>query len=534
MGMVQDSQDSMSEYKSFLSSKDDGKQVLDLNGSEAECPDSPRTVYSNMRNARSQATFNLMMRMAPNALQAIRQEFYAREDSVSLTEFVHIMSKHLFNNQHDEASSSKVKNQDLRSFGSDMFELFKEVDVNGDGLMEWDEFTKFTVEKASSLNQSMVMTTIPEYFDNTSVLDNSAKVFRRGNITSMVPILNTGLFAVLEEHRKVISLYHSSNGRLYNEIQTESVPLAVEPMKGHNLMAASFVDLSVCTYQIDDNHTIPQKRNLIKTTLPTPDIQMSMAWMPSSDLLYTGASSGNIMSWNMSQNQHISTMSGHSDIVMKLLALDSLDSLMSASLDMSIGVWDTYTNTVIHKLKGHRKGVFSMSYNPDFRLLVSSGFDHDALVWSPFVNSLVYKLKGHHAALVGCQCVENSPELITADEAGVFKLWDVRTFQCIQTFCNNSNSENEPAEHLSCFFSSKIPSPTQNQVNRNPELDDSVLFAGSRRIRCFEQARVVHAKTTDLTNVVWADVNEASLTVITVSERNIIIWDLLLGSKIIV
>ena len=219
---------------------------------------------------------------------------------------------------------------------------------------------------------------------------------------------------------------------------------------------------------------------------------------------------------------------------MKLLALDSLDSLMSASLDMTIGVWDTYTNTVIHKLKGHRKGVFSMSYNPDFRLLVTSGFDHDALVWSPFVNSLVFKLKGHHSSLVGCQCVENSPELITADEAGVFKLWDVRTFQCIQTFYNNSNSENEPAEHLSCFFHSKVPTNNLNQVNKNPEIDDCMLFAGSRRIRCFEQKRIVHAKTTDLTNVVWAEVNEASLTIITVSEKNIIIWDLLLGSKIIV
>jgi WD40 repeat protein len=521
------------DYQSFLS-KDDRKQDKDKVEDEDKCPDSPRTIFSNMRNARAQATFNLMMRMAPNALEMIRQEFYARSDSVTLTEFVHIMSKHLFNNQDDEASSSQVKNQDLRSFGSDMYELFKEVDVNGDGQMEWDEFTKFTVEKASSLNQSMVMTSIPEYFDNTEILDNCARTFRRGNITSMVPILNTGMFAVLEEHRKVISIYHSSNGRLYNEIQTDAVPLAVEAMKGNGMMAAVFADQSLSTYTIDDNYTIPHKRNIIKATLPTPDIQMSMAWMPSSELLYTGASSGNIMSWNMSQNQLVSTMSGHSDIVMKLLALDSLDSLMSASLDMTIGVWDTYTNTVIHKLKGHRKGVFSMSYNPDFRLLVTSGFDHDALVWSPFVNSLVFKLKGHHSSLVGCQCVENSPELITADEAGVFKLWDVRTFQCIQTFYNNSNSENEPAEHLSCFFHSKVPTNNLNQVNKNPEIDDCMLFAGSRRIRCFEQKRIVHAKTTDLTNVVWAEVNEASLTIITVSEKNIIIWDLLLGSKIIV
>lgn len=41
---------------------------------------------------------------------------------------------------------------------------------------------------------------------------------------------------------------------------------------------------------------------------------------------------------------------------------------------------------------------------------------------SPFVNSLLNKLKGHHASLVGCQAVEGTPELITADSSGVVKV----------------------------------------------------------------------------------------------------------------
>ena len=41
---------------------------------------------------------------------------------------------------------------------------------------------------------------------------------------------------------------------------------------------------------------------------------------------------------------------------------------------------------------------------------------------SPFVNSLLNKLKGHHASLVGCQAVEGTPELITADTSGVVKV----------------------------------------------------------------------------------------------------------------
>ena len=35
-----------------------------------------------------------------------------------------------------------------REVTANLVELFREVDINGDGEMEWDEFTRFIVEKA--------------------------------------------------------------------------------------------------------------------------------------------------------------------------------------------------------------------------------------------------------------------------------------------------------------------------------------------------------------------------------------------------
>ncbi|CAN0192417.1 unnamed protein product, partial [Ectocarpus sp. 12 AP-2014] len=116
------------------------------------------------------------------------------------------------------------------------------------------------------------------------------------------------------------------------------------------------------------------------------------------------------------------TLKGHSDIVMGMMVMSSLDNLVSASLDTSIRVWDTYTQKPVQTLQGHNKGVHSLSYSSQYRCLVSAGFDHEAHVWSPFVNSLLNRLKGHHASLVGCQAVEGTPELITADSSGVVKV----------------------------------------------------------------------------------------------------------------
>mmetsp|Transcript_10420 Transcript_10420/g.15848 ORF Transcript_10420/g.15848 Transcript_10420/m.15848 type:complete len:1219 (+) Transcript_10420:174-3830(+) len=483
---------------------------------------SPRTEYSKLRNEREQATFNLMMRMDPAALSAIRNEFYTRGDSIARTEFIYIMSKHLLELDGEGLTQNS---QEQRDFVSDMQELFKEVDVNGDGLMEWEEFTKFTVEKASLLNQQFVMATIPEYQDSTWTLDLGIRQFRRNNVSAMLPLPTLGSFAVLEDHRKAIDVYHLYNGRHVTTIETESVPLAIDFVRDSSQVVAACSDLQIVSY-----YQVANKRFQVNSSWMAPETQMSLAWMSSNELLYSGSINGNIYSWNMSDKSLAATMPGHSDICMKLLALDQLDNLMSASLDTTIGVWDTYTNTVIHKLRGHRKGVFDMSYNTDYRLLFSCGFDHDTFVWSPFVNSLVYKLKGHHASLVGCQSIENSPEVITADEDGVFKLWDVRTFQCVQTFFNNSSSDNEPAEHLSCFFHQHIPS----SALMNNEGGEARIYAGSRRIHSFDQKKVVHEKTTDFTNVIWLSLNSDSLTVITASNHNLIIWDLLLGSKMLV
>jgi WD40 repeat protein len=124
----------------------------------------------------------------------------------------------------------------------------------------------------------------------------------------------------------------------------------------------------------------------------------------------------------------------HTDLITDMLILKNLDTLMTCSLDKSIVHWDTTTQTPLIIYNGHRTGVYSLSYTPAYRLLVSAGFDHDALVWSPFVEGLVYRLKGHQHTLVGCHAVEDKPELVTADASGTFKLWDVRNFNCVQTW----------------------------------------------------------------------------------------------------
>ncbi|RYH05017.1 hypothetical protein EON65_45870, partial [archaeon] len=141
--------------------------------------------------------------------------------------------------------------------------------------------------------------------------------------------------------------------------------------------------------------------------------------------------------------------------------------------------------------------------------------------------SYIYRLKGHHASLVGVQTVDNSPEIFTADTSGVIKLWDVRNFQCVQTFSVNlSGQDTKDNSKLTCFFHTKLPS-----TNALQKEDDSRIYAASKMLFSFDQARVVHEATTDYTNVFWVEWNDQTCVIITASERNVIVWDALIGSK---
>ena len=69
--------------------------------------------------------------------------------------------------------------------------------------------------------------------------------------------------------------------------------------------------------------------------------------------------------------------------------------------------------------------------------MVSGGFDYDVLVWNPYVERLILRLHGHNAPIVGVEMVPDTPQIVTGDASGIIKVWDIRTFTCMQTFVHD-------------------------------------------------------------------------------------------------
>ena len=319
---------------------------------ENKCESCVRADYSRLRHEREIATFAMTMRMDPAALAGIRKEFFARSDEVTLEEFIYIIEKHL--NKADKQETPK----EHMEFVANMTELFKDIDVNGDGMMEWSEFTIFTVEKANILNKKMKFTAIANYHDSTEKLDASSQHRHRHDFAQAIPINTLHQFAILEDNKNSIFIFNSMNGKLVKTIVTDSVPQAIIHVVKHDLLVSACVDMTMTTHSLDDPN--PNKRYKLQSAWATPGIQMALAYVENKDVLYSGGANGNIYAWDIKQRELLATINAHSDIVMKLLVLKKLNTLVSASLDTTIGIWDVYTHTRIMKLEGHKKGVFNI------------------------------------------------------------------------------------------------------------------------------------------------------------------------------
>lgn len=151
--------------------------------------------YSHTKNEREKATFSMMMKMNPEALTNIRKEFFARRDSVTLHEFIYIIHKHLMSKPSE--TDLAIETQDQKEFVINMYELFKDIDVNGDGQLEWQEFTSFTVEKANLLNKRARLASIAHYHDSSHTLDPASKYRHRHDISRFVNIPKAGHFAMV-------------------------------------------------------------------------------------------------------------------------------------------------------------------------------------------------------------------------------------------------------------------------------------------------------------------------------------------------
>jgi len=484
---------------------------------------------------------DIMMLLDTENVQQLRNEFSKVAEGLTLEEFVYVMKRFVLRaiataerylntigRGPKTSSSSNQKKSKGNNIGkveqiipdwmhnesqlvSAIVELFNQIDINGDGEMEWDEFTTFIVDSGLAENEHDPHAIQQYHPVSTSKWEDLSLHAMPVERTYYFP--STDMVGVVEQQSPSLKLYSGKKCEYKTELR---------PSRGATVLAGHHMPLLnqyvVTSSNLGCSFYDDKSMRMLKS-FHTPTSQHCLASID--DTLYTSGVSGVVHAWDankMEERHHLGGMGrdgrllpeSHQDMVMDLLAIPTLESLASASMDHSIRLWDSHSSRLRRVLSGHNKGVVSLAYSTEYRFMVSVGFDYEGVVWNPYVKHMILKLHGHTSSLCKVEIIPGTPQILTGDISGMFKVWDIRTFTCMQTFMM-SEEMNPATSKMSTFCAS----------NRAKN-----LICGSRKLHIVEYEKLEHPELTDDTPVFKACFNATLLNFITASSEEVKIWDI--------
>ena len=99
----------------------------------------------------------------------------------------------------------------------------------------------------------------------------------------------------------------------------------------------------------------------------------------------------------------------------------------------------------------HTKGVNAIAWSDERKTLYTAGDDRVVKLWNPLSEGPVAQLAGHEHPVSSVLCVDEEDQLVTLDLGKTFKVWDVRTRKCLQTFTDEQEYHPENAVGSLCF-----------------------------------------------------------------------------------
>ena len=123
--------------------------------------------------------------------------------------------------------------------------------------------------------------------------------------------------------------------------------------------------------------------------------------------------------------------------LIEVIALEILNVLAISSTDKQITMWEPNRDQVVLSIKFEMGGIHSMVYSDIYQIFFTSGYDDKISMWSIhpvyYDNHLTTKLVGHTSMVTAIQIIEKTPMLVSSDDSGHIRIWDIRNFNCIQT-----------------------------------------------------------------------------------------------------
>lgn len=324
-------------------------------------------------------------------------------------------------------------------------DMFAQIDFNGDGSVDWDEFTTFcihtglaTAAEQTSQDESVANTTLEnytiEYAEDHSTKDTILS--SHTHISQMRYSHPAKRLMVMKETSDGVMMFDEAFQQLC-VLDPNTLPQADrhDKVKIHDCVYLPSKDLYA--FCASDHTIVLVKEHLsrggmyytVVNKIHTIHLHVKLCWSEKAQILCSVGSDNMIYGWKTEANTPVFHISRHRDLVTDFIAVDELDLFITCSLDKRIVLWSQSSRRVKGILIGHSRGVRTMSYAQG--VLLSAGFECEAKTWDVNLKEPTLILRGHRlpiaAAKIMCPADDSGDNVraVTVDDGGEFRLWNV-------------------------------------------------------------------------------------------------------------
>lgn len=447
----------------------------------------PRTSFNLIRENDEYLLNDLTLNFDPFTIKILKAEFENRNNELTKYEFLKILRDQMPNWQPNLPNRY---NKLVRCLNI----LFGEIDINGNGTLEWEEFTNYIIDKANVINTMKQKNDIlDQYVKNDKQFYTSSHI----ELVKCIEIPIVGQLAFFEQNSNEIKFGNLKDFSIQDDtlVVNDDIKASTKESQKHLPMKmvknSILIDIIAFVHNKEiylltssNNGIIRSYRyknkfeldnTLIDYQIVYDSAQLVIVWDPISEVLYSGEMNGIINMYDQRSEPQLKRFAnseyknplaykskirrtdsendeeaplGHSDSITVLLPIVKLQFLASASMDRKIILWDVIKNKKKKEFKNfHKKAITCLDYSEQLIILLSGSLDHQIYIWNPYVDSPIYSLKDHSFPVLSLKLVDEPFHLLSLDNVGNIKLWDVRKLKCLNTF-NVKDKAQSPSSML--------------------------------------------------------------------------------------